>query len=53
MRTARALTGAATALGLGACMIGAFLDEEMNALVGADGEEESVVYAACVGTPRG
>ena len=44
---------AATALGLGACMIGAFLDDEMNALVGADGEEESVVYAACVGIPRG
>ncbi|HUU90044.1 MAG TPA: SagB/ThcOx family dehydrogenase [Phycisphaerae bacterium] len=44
---------AATALGHGACMIGAFLDEEMNALAGVDGEEESVVYAACVGTPRG
>ncbi len=44
---------AATALGLGACMIGAFLDAEMNALVGADGDAESVVYAACVGTPRG
>ncbi|HUU11160.1 MAG TPA: SagB/ThcOx family dehydrogenase [Phycisphaerae bacterium] len=42
---------AATALGLGACMIGAFLDDEMNALVGVDGEAESVVYAACVGTP--
>ena len=44
---------AATGLGLGACMIGAFLDDEMNALVGVDGEVESVVYAACVGTPRG
>jgi len=44
---------AATALGLGACMIGAFLDDEMNALVGVDGEAESVVYAACVGLPRG
>jgi SagB-type dehydrogenase family enzyme len=40
---------AAEALGLGACMIGAFLDDEMNALVGADGLEESVIYAACVG----
>jgi len=40
---------AAEALGLGACMIGAFLDDEMNALVGVDGQEESVIYAACVG----
>jgi SagB-type dehydrogenase family enzyme len=43
---------AATALGLGACMIGAFLDDEMNALVGVDGDEESVIYAACVGRPK-
>jgi len=43
---------AATALGLGACMIGAFLDDEMNALVGVDGDEESVIYAACVGRLR-
>jgi SagB-type dehydrogenase family enzyme len=42
---------AAEALGLGACMIGAFLDDEMNALVGVDGLEESVIYAACVGLP--
>jgi len=42
---------AAEALGLGACMIGAFLDDEMNALVGVDGREESVIYAASVGEP--
>jgi SagB-type dehydrogenase family enzyme len=42
---------AAEALGLGACMIGAFLDDEMNALAGVDGLEESVIYAACVGLP--
>jgi len=42
---------AATSLGLGACMIGAFLDDEMNALVGVDGQEESVIYAACAGKP--
>jgi len=42
---------AAVALGLGACMIGAFLDDEMNALVGADGRQESVIYAACAGKP--
>jgi SagB-type dehydrogenase family enzyme len=43
---------AAEALGLGACMIGAFYDDRMNALVGVDGREESVLYAACVGVPR-
>jgi hypothetical protein len=32
-------------------MIGAFLDDEMNALVGADGRQESVIYAACAGKP--
>ncbi len=43
---------AAEALGLGCCMVGAFLDDEMNALVGVDGREESSLYAACVGRPR-
>ncbi|MBL7140151.1 MAG: SagB/ThcOx family dehydrogenase [Planctomycetes bacterium] len=43
---------AATALGLGACMIGAFLDDAMNDLVGVDGDDEAVVYAACVGRPK-
>ncbi|MFO8014043.1 MAG: SagB/ThcOx family dehydrogenase [Phycisphaerae bacterium] len=43
---------AVEALGLGTCMIGAFLDDAMNALVGVDGEEESVLYAACVGRPK-
>jgi SagB-type dehydrogenase family enzyme len=42
---------AATALGLGACMIGAFLDDAMNELVGVDGDAESVIYAASAGTP--
>jgi SagB-type dehydrogenase family enzyme len=42
---------AAEALGLGACMIGAFFDDEMNDLVGVDGTGESVLYAACVGHP--
>jgi len=32
-------------------MIGAFLDDEMNALLGVDGQEEAVIYAACVGKP--
>jgi SagB-type dehydrogenase family enzyme len=43
---------AATGLGLGACMVGAFLDDAMNALIGVDGQEEAVIYAACVGKPR-
>lgn len=43
---------AAEALGLGCCMIGAFLDDEMNALAGVDGREESAIYAACVGQAR-
>jgi SagB-type dehydrogenase family enzyme len=41
---------AATSLGLGACAIGAFLDEELNRLLGADGEEEAAVYLLSVGT---
>ncbi|MEW5947192.1 MAG: SagB/ThcOx family dehydrogenase [bacterium] len=40
---------AATALELGCCTIGAFFDEEVNALVGADGESEFSVYLAAVG----
>jgi len=42
---------AATCLGLGACMIGAYLDDAMNALIGVDGQDEAVIYAACVGKP--
>ena len=42
---------AATALGLGACPIGAFFDEEVNALFGLDGEEETIIYLATVGHP--
>jgi len=42
---------AAACLGLGACMIGAFLDDAMNALIGVDGHDEAVIYAACVGRP--
>ena len=32
-------------------MVGAFLDDEMNDVVGVDGQEESVIYAACAGVP--
>jgi SagB-type dehydrogenase family enzyme len=40
---------AAEALGLGACPVAAFYDDEFNALLGLDGTEESVIYMAAVG----
>ena len=43
---------AAEGLGLGSCAIGALYDEEVNDLVGADGEEETAVYMTCVGNYR-
>ena len=41
---------AAEALELGACPVAAFYDDELNRLLGLDGEEESVIYLAAVGT---
>ncbi len=43
---------AAQSLGLGACPIGAFFDDEVNHLFGLDGEEETVIYLASVGIPK-
>ncbi len=43
---------AASALGLGACPIGAFFDDELNSLLGLDGIDETVVYMASVGFPK-
>lgn len=40
---------AATGLGLGSCPIGAFYDDELNALLDLDGEEETVLYMITVG----
>jgi len=40
---------AAEALGLGACPVAAFYDDEMNGLLSLDGEQESVIYLAPVG----
>lgn len=40
---------AATAMGLGACAVGAFLDDNLNDLLGLDGEEEAVLYIIAVG----
>lgn len=39
----------AEALGLKACPVGAFLDEEFNEFLGIDGVEETVIYMATVG----
>jgi SagB-type dehydrogenase family enzyme len=41
---------AAEALELGACPVAAFYDDELNRLLGLDGDEESVIYLAAVGT---
>jgi SagB-type dehydrogenase family enzyme len=42
---------AATALGLSACPIAALFDEEVNAVLGIDGEDEGILYMASVGRP--
>ena len=42
---------AATALGLGCCAIGAFFDDEVNAILGLDGVRETAVYLSVVGVP--
>ncbi len=40
---------ACEALGLACCGIGAFFDDEVNAVIGVDGKQETAVYIACVG----
>ncbi len=40
---------AATALNLGCCAVAAFFDDELNALLGVDGREETALYMAVVG----
>ncbi len=40
---------ASQALGLSACPVGAFFDDEMDGLLGLDSEEETVIYLAAVG----
>jgi SagB-type dehydrogenase family enzyme len=42
---------AAVALDLGTCQIAALYDEEVNVLLGIDGQEESVLYMSVVGHP--
>ena len=40
---------AAVALNLGCCTIGAFYDDEVNAIIGVDGVNETAVYMGAVG----
>lgn len=40
---------AATSMGLGACAIGAFMDDEINTMLGVDGVEEAALYMLAVG----
>jgi SagB-type dehydrogenase family enzyme len=39
----------ATSIGLGACAVGAFLDDHLNSLLGLDGQQEAVIYVVTVG----
>lgn len=43
---------AAEAVGSGACAIGAYYDEEVNRVLGLDGEEQFVIYVATVGKKK-
>jgi len=45
------LSLAAVAQGLGSCPVGAFYDDEVNALLGIDGESEGIIYMTAVGQP--
>jgi len=40
---------AATSMGLGVCAVGAFLDDELNKLLGLNGENEAAIYLFSVG----
>ncbi len=41
---------AATSMGMGACAVGAFLDDDLNGLLGVDGEEEAALLMIAGGT---
>jgi SagB-type dehydrogenase family enzyme len=41
---------AATSMGMGACAVGAFLDEGLNTMLGVDGQDEAVLYLLSIGT---
>lgn len=42
---------AAVSLGLGACGVGAFMDDQINEMLGVDGVEEAAIYMLAVGRP--
>ncbi len=42
---------AAVALGLGSCQVAAFYDEEVDRLLGIDGDSEGIIYMTAVGRP--
>lgn len=44
---------AATSMGLGACAVGAFMDDEINAMLGVDGKTEAAIYMLAVGNVKG
>lgn len=39
----------AESLSLGACPVGAFFDNELNEIIGLDGEEETIIYLLSIG----
>ncbi len=45
------LSLAAVALGLGSCPVAAFYDDEIDRLLGVDGETEGIIYMTAVGRP--
>jgi SagB-type dehydrogenase family enzyme len=40
---------AATSMGMGACAVGAFLDDDLNGMLGVDGQQEASIYLLAVG----
>jgi SagB-type dehydrogenase family enzyme len=46
---AQNLALAAVGIGLASCQVGAYFDDEVNALIGVDGTEESVIYMSVAG----
>lgn len=49
---AQNLALAAASLGLGSCQMAAMYDDEVNELLGLDGDEESALYMSVVGRPQ-
>jgi SagB-type dehydrogenase family enzyme len=49
---AQNLALSAISIGMGTCQIAAFYDEEINKILGVDGEEESAIYLSIAGYPK-